>query len=266
MFFSQSSAHQGQPINEFAGYALSHSGKATAEDNVYDPAKGPDAYTNARVHGKLTQYTEAAKKRYGDEFDPATEPLDTDLVMRLGGGKQHGRYWMANSAIDPSSVRRLSEIRSRSTTSSDIPIAPRQQSNTQMMEAFQVITVSFVVHWFYTCALPMHCFNVTCVILQARMVQLEARQAAQAAEFEAKQAAQAEAHRRELEAYQQHAVRQMQDVAAYFGGLQIPGVTLPPLPTSLFAPPPFPVPNPIGTPVSICSSLFLCLVRLSCRY
>ena len=148
MFSSQSAAHQGQQINEFAGFALSHTGKSTAPDNVYDPASEPEKYTNARVHAKLTQYTEAAKQRYGDDFDPATEPLDTDLVMRLGGGKQHGRYWMANSAIDSSSVHRLSEIRSRSTTSSDIPIAPRHQSSTQMMQAFQVITVSFVVHWF----------------------------------------------------------------------------------------------------------------------
>lgn len=148
MFSSQSRAHQGQQINEFTGYALSHSGKATAEDNIYNPAAGPDAYTNARVHAKLTRYTEAAKQRYGDDYDPATEPLDTDIVMRLGSGKQHGRYWMANSAIDPSSVPSLSAIRSRSTSSSDIPIAPRQQSNSQMMQLFQVTTVPFVVHLF----------------------------------------------------------------------------------------------------------------------
>lgn len=79
------------------------------------------------------------------------------------------------------------------------------------------------------------------------------------AELEARQAAQEEAHRRQIEAYQQFSVRQMQDVAAYFQGLQIPGVTLPPLPTSLFTPPPFPcpIPTPTGTPVSICCCLFL---------
>jgi hypothetical protein len=51
-----------------------------------------------------------------------------DLMMRLGGGKQHGQYWMDNNAIDPSSATTLREIR-RGRSSSDIPIAPRQPSN-----------------------------------------------------------------------------------------------------------------------------------------
>jgi hypothetical protein len=165
VFSSQTDSHGGQEINEFTGYSLAHKGKARAPGNVYNPADGADAYTNESVYPKLAQYTEAARRRHGDDFDPATEPLDTDLVMRLGGGKQHGRYWMANSAIESSSVPRLSEIRARSTSSSDIPIAPRQQSSAQMMAALQVSTVLFVVHWFYTCALPLHCLNLTGVIL-----------------------------------------------------------------------------------------------------
>jgi hypothetical protein len=81
---------------------------------------------------------------------------------------------------------------------------------------------------------------------------MQAQQAAQAAEFQAQQAAQADLHRRQLEAMAQHSLRQMQDVAGYFQSLQIPGVTMPPLPTSLYAPPPLPVvPSPVGTPVSI---------------
>ena len=158
VFSSQSATHGGQQINEFTGFALCHKGKAKAPDNVYNPADGADAYTNPSIYPKLAQYTEAARKRHGDEFDPTTEPLDIDLLMRLGPGKQHGRYWMANSAIESSSVPRLSEIRARSTSSSsDIPIAPRQPSSTQMMAAFQVCTVLFIVHWFYTCALPCGC-------------------------------------------------------------------------------------------------------------
>ena len=78
---------------------------------------------------------------------------------------------------------------------------------------------------------------------------------AQLAELQAQQAAQAEAHRRQLEAVQQHAARQMQDVAAYFQGLQIPSLVLPPLPTSLLAPVQFP--SPVGTPVSIYGCLLL---------
>ena len=180
VFSSQSQSHGGQEINEFMGYALAHKGPATAADNIYNPEDGADAYTNASVYPKLAEYTSAARTRHGEDFDPATQPLDTDLVMRLGGGKQHGRYWMANSAIESSSVPRLSQIRQTSTSSSDIPIAPRQPSSTQMMAAFQVSTILFVVHWFYTCTWPLHCLNLAGVILQAQLAELQAQQMAQA--------------------------------------------------------------------------------------
>jgi hypothetical protein len=54
---------------------------------------------------------------------------------------------MANSAISSSSVDNLATIRSRSTSSS-VPIRPRQQSSAQMVAAFQVTSLSFVVHCF----------------------------------------------------------------------------------------------------------------------
>ena len=54
---------------------------------TYNPADGPEAYTNASIHSKLSEYTSAAHERHGEDFDPATQPLDTDLLMRLGGGK-----------------------------------------------------------------------------------------------------------------------------------------------------------------------------------
>ena len=92
VFSSQSQSHGGQEINEFMGYTLAHKGPATAADNVYNPEDGADAYTNASVYPKLAEYTLAARTRHGEDFDPATQPLDTDLMMRLGGGKQHGRY------------------------------------------------------------------------------------------------------------------------------------------------------------------------------
>jgi hypothetical protein len=89
VFSSQSQAHGGEVVNEMVGYALSHKGKATAPDNRYDPEDGSDTYTNTNVHPKLAEYTTAFHRRHGEK-DPTTEPLDMDLVMRLGGGKQHG--------------------------------------------------------------------------------------------------------------------------------------------------------------------------------
>ena len=119
---------------------------------MYSSSLGPEKYTSPVVYDKLTKYAAAARERHGDDYDPATEPLDTDLVMRIGGGKQHGRYVMANSVIDPSSVQTLSQIRKEDRQrggGSQIPIAPRQQSSAQMMTTLQVSGVSFVVHSFH---------------------------------------------------------------------------------------------------------------------
>jgi len=68
-------------------YALAHKGKATAPDLTYNPEDPPEAYTNTSVHSKLSEYSSAARTRHGEDFDPASQPLDADLVMRLGGGK-----------------------------------------------------------------------------------------------------------------------------------------------------------------------------------
>jgi hypothetical protein len=42
VFFSQTQSHGIQVINEFTGYVVSHQGKATDPDNVYDTVKGLD--------------------------------------------------------------------------------------------------------------------------------------------------------------------------------------------------------------------------------
>jgi hypothetical protein len=54
-----------------------------------------------------------------------------------------------------------------------------------------------------------------------------------------------------MEAQQQHTQRQISDLVSYFQSIQSSGA--PPLPASLFAPPPVPppVPAPAGSPVSI---------------
>ena len=124
VFSMQTQTHGGQEINEYTAYLLSHKGKATDPNNVYNPEDGPDAYTNPTAYEKATEYTVVARQRYGETFDPTAEPLDTDLLQRLGPGKQHGRYYMAHSALDPSQVPTLTQVRSTPTSSSDIPVAP----------------------------------------------------------------------------------------------------------------------------------------------
>ena len=123
VFSLQSQAHDGQLINEYEGYALSHKGKAADPANVYSLVDGPEAYTNPNAYEKMVQYTEAARMRLGPTYDPAQQPLDTDILTRTGGGKQHGRYFIAHSTINPATVLTLRQVRrSDSTTSSDVPI------------------------------------------------------------------------------------------------------------------------------------------------
>lgn len=138
------------------GYALSHKGKAKDPDNRWNPEDGPDAYTNANVQPKLVEYSAAFRQSHPEEDkDPFKEPLDAELVMRLGGGKQHGSYWMANSAISLATTPTLREIRKAgSSSSSGIPIAPRRPSTYMQME---VSAVSFVVHSFHTSWLHIPC-------------------------------------------------------------------------------------------------------------
>ena len=54
------------------GVRLAHKGKAMAPEVTYNSADGPEAYTNASVHSKLSEYTLAARERHGEDFDPAT--------------------------------------------------------------------------------------------------------------------------------------------------------------------------------------------------
>jgi hypothetical protein len=113
------------------------------------------------------------------------------------------------------------------------------------MAALQVSTVLFVVHFFYTYILPLHCLNIAGGILQVHVQRLEAQQAAQE-----------EAHRLEIQPFQaQRAAeaQRMQDMFGFMASLQaFPGVVMP---QSLLAP--LVPPPPIGTLVSIYGCLLL---------
>ena len=115
-------------------------GKATA-DIEYDPDAPLEAYTNSSVHTRLSSYTEAARSVHGPGYDPRTEErLDPQLVMRVGQGKKHGRFWIDDGVLDMTSTP-LHQLRAASTSSS-VPI--RQRPTT--VSALQVsIHVSFAV-------------------------------------------------------------------------------------------------------------------------
>jgi hypothetical protein len=84
-----------------------------------------------------------AQKVHGPDYDLRTEDIDRDVLIRVGGGKRHGRYWIADGAINSSYTPTLSQVRARST--STIPaIHPHQDSSHHRIH--QVITYLFVVH------------------------------------------------------------------------------------------------------------------------
>ena len=107
MFFSQSAAHQNQPCGELKSWVLAHKGKAT--DNInWNPDDPAESFTNESIPERISQYTEAARGVHGADWDPHTTDIDDDIVMRVGGGKKHGRYLISNSTLDPHTTPTLS--------------------------------------------------------------------------------------------------------------------------------------------------------------
>jgi hypothetical protein len=142
VFLLQSARREGQPCNEFTAYVMAHMGKATS-DVGFDPAALPEAYSNLNIYTRVTRYTKIGKALHRDTWDPATAPLFGEAIIRAGGGKKHGRYWLGDSVVDTASTPTLSQLRAR-TTDSTPPILPRPEISVASMHAFQVISVSFV--------------------------------------------------------------------------------------------------------------------------
>jgi hypothetical protein len=70
---------------------MAHKGKATSDVN-YNPEDGPKAYSNPVVYSHLSEYTAKAHEVHGPDYDHRTEDIDGDVLMRIRGGKRHGRY------------------------------------------------------------------------------------------------------------------------------------------------------------------------------
>ena len=92
-----------------SAYAMAHKGKTTS-DVTYNPDDGPEAYNNPTVYNRLHDYTVMALEVHGPEYDSRIEQIDPDVLMRVGGGKRHGRYWIVDGAIDSSSTPTLSRV------------------------------------------------------------------------------------------------------------------------------------------------------------
>jgi len=104
----------------------------------------PEAYSSTIGHNCLTEYNSMAREVHGPEFDPSMQLIDEEIIMRVGGGKKHGRFWIGDNTIDTASTPTLSQIRARSTSSSRA-LHPRPNTIEIQMAALKVIFVSSVV-------------------------------------------------------------------------------------------------------------------------
>jgi hypothetical protein len=136
LVFLQSASHGGQPCSIFSAYAIAHKGKATS-DVTYNPDDGPEAYSNPTVYSRLHEYTAMAHDVHGLGYDPRTEDIDGDVLMRVGGGKRHVCYCITDGAIDSSSTPTLFQVRARRTSSSPA-IRPRQDISHHQKQQLQV--------------------------------------------------------------------------------------------------------------------------------
>ncbi|RLN30578.1 uncharacterized protein C2845_PM05G20530 [Panicum miliaceum] len=120
------SAAHGPALPPVQAWAMAHKGKETS-DVTYNPEDPPEAYSNPTIHSLLSGYSSMAREIHGPEYDLSTQPIDGEIVMRVGGGKKHGRYWFAYSTLDTASTPTLTQTRARSTSSSPA-IRPRPDS------------------------------------------------------------------------------------------------------------------------------------------
>ena len=123
---------------------MAHKGKATT-DVAYNPEDPPSVYSNESVHSRLDGYTSMVRAVHVPEYDPSAHDLDGEVVMRAGGGKKHGWFWIGDGTIDTASIPTLSQIRAWSTSSSPA-IRPRPNSTRFQINALQVISILFIVH------------------------------------------------------------------------------------------------------------------------
>ncbi|XP_066337342.1 uncharacterized protein [Miscanthus floridulus] len=107
-------AHPDVPVSEFGAWAVSHMGPVKSSV-VFNPDATAQAYSD---------HVEAVRALHGSDHNLSTEPLETEVIVRLGQGRKHERLWIADGADSSSSAPSVSDVRARSTARS-LPIRAR---------------------------------------------------------------------------------------------------------------------------------------------
>jgi hypothetical protein len=96
-------------------------------------------------HNRLSVYTSAAREVHGPEYNLSTRDHFGEVLMRVGVGKKHGRYYIGDDTLDTATSATLSQIRAMS-KSSNPAIRPQPDTVQFQIKALQVIFVLFIVH------------------------------------------------------------------------------------------------------------------------
>jgi hypothetical protein len=70
----------------------------------------PEVYINPTVYTRINEYTSVTRSLHRDDYDPSSWNFDPKVIMWIGGGKKHGRYYLGDSVIDTTSTPSLSQI------------------------------------------------------------------------------------------------------------------------------------------------------------
>ena len=132
------------PVSEFGAWAMSHMGPVKS-GVVFNPDALAQAYSDPSIHAKVRDYTEVVRALHGSDHNLSTEPLEIEVIVKLGQGRKHGRLWIADGVDSSSSAPSLSDVRARSTARS-LPIRARPTPTLSRVDELQVILVSLVVH------------------------------------------------------------------------------------------------------------------------
>jgi hypothetical protein len=137
--FSQSTSHGGQSLSTFMAYGLARKGKATS-NVTFNPDDPPESYSNPSVHTRVSSYASEARSVHTPNWDPSTDNIDGEMVMRLAQGKKHGRYRIGDGTLDSSEIPSLLQIRAW-TPSGGPAIRQRSSPSQQRVDALQVSPV-----------------------------------------------------------------------------------------------------------------------------
>ena len=63
---------------------MAHHGRATAPDVQYNPDAPPTVYNNSSIQTRISDCTSMGRKIHGPVWDPSTQNLDGEVVIRVG--------------------------------------------------------------------------------------------------------------------------------------------------------------------------------------